>query len=266
MSGRTSVASAADWTTAWSTPSSVATRSAMPRARSARRSGFWRAASAIVEVFDVSKAVRCTHHAERASDAHRSPSVSRIVARARRTAGVWPPALRPYDRVVARGQVRTSVGGRCSAARCCCGALAAAARGGSGAGSARSERCRTCGYRYERQPGFLLGAVTINTIVTFGLLAGVLLVGTILSYPDIAVVPMLVASGVVAILVPIVFYPFSYTIWAAVDLAMRPLGPRGSRPMPPPTPASIRCADSSRRCLNEHSFEVTLLSSSPETL
>ena len=88
---------------------------------------------------------------------------------------------------------------------------------------AKVERCRTCGYRYEREPGFLLGAVTINTIVTFGLLAAVLLVGTILSYPDIAVVPMLIASGAVAILVPIIFYPFSYTVWAAVDLAMRPL-------------------------------------------
>ena len=88
---------------------------------------------------------------------------------------------------------------------------------------AKVERCQTCGYRYEREPGFLLGAVTINTIVTFGLLAAVLLVGTILSYPDIAVVPMLIASGAVAILVPIIFYPFSYTIWAAVDLAMRPL-------------------------------------------
>jgi hypothetical protein len=30
---------------------------------------------------------------------------------------------------------------------------------------------------------------------------------------------------VVAVVVPIVFYPFSYTIWAAVDLAMRPLDP-----------------------------------------
>jgi uncharacterized protein (DUF983 family) len=88
---------------------------------------------------------------------------------------------------------------------------------------AKEERCRTCGYRYERQPGFLLGALTINTIVTFGLLALVLLVGSILSYPDIAVVPILITALAVAILVPIVFYPFSYTIWAAVDLAMRPL-------------------------------------------
>jgi uncharacterized protein (DUF983 family) len=87
------------------------------------------------------------------------------------------------------------------------------------------DRCRTCGYRYERQPGFLLGAVTINTAVTFGLLAAVLLVGSILSYPDIAVVPILGAAVAVAVLVPVVFYPFSYTIWAAVDLTMRPLDP-----------------------------------------
>ncbi len=71
----------------------------------------------------------------------------------------------------------------------------------------------------------MLGAVTMNTVVTFGLLGAVLLVGSILSYPDIAVGPMLAASGVVAIVVPIVFYPFSYTIWSAVDLAMRPLEP-----------------------------------------
>jgi uncharacterized protein (DUF983 family) len=89
----------------------------------------------------------------------------------------------------------------------------------------KTERCRTCGYRYERQPGFLVGALTINTIVTFGLLAVVLVVGIVLSYPDIALVPILVAAAVVTVLVPIVGYPFSYTIWAAVDLAMRPLEP-----------------------------------------
>jgi uncharacterized protein (DUF983 family) len=90
---------------------------------------------------------------------------------------------------------------------------------------AKGTRCRTCGYRYDRQPGFMLGALTMNIIVTFGLLAAVLLVGSILSYPDIAVVPMLIVAGFVAIVVPILFYPFSYTIWAAVDLAMRPLDP-----------------------------------------
>jgi uncharacterized protein (DUF983 family) len=89
----------------------------------------------------------------------------------------------------------------------------------------RTDRCRTCGYKYERLPGFSLGATTMNMMVTFGLLAAVLVVGSVLSYPDIAAVPMLVASFAVALVVPIVFYPFSYTLWAAVDLAMHPLEP-----------------------------------------
>jgi hypothetical protein len=63
----------------------------------------------------------------------------------------------------------------------------------------------------------------MNTLVTFGLLALDVLVGSIVGYPDIAVVPMLVIGGIIAVVVPVVFYPFSYTLWAAVDLAMQPL-------------------------------------------
>lgn len=86
-------------------------------------------------------------------------------------------------------------------------------------------RCRRCGYRYERQPGFSLGAVTVNTIVTFGLLAAVLVIGVIVSYPDVAAVPILVVSLPIAVVVPAIFYPVSYTVWAAIDLAMRPMEP-----------------------------------------
>jgi hypothetical protein len=73
--------------------------------------------------------------------------------------------------------------------------------------------------------GFLLGAVTMNTIVTFGLLGIVLLVGSIATYPDIEVIPIVVVAIVVTVCVPILFYPLSYTLWAAVDLLMRPLEP-----------------------------------------
>jgi len=86
-------------------------------------------------------------------------------------------------------------------------------------------RCRACGYRYERQPGFSLGATTMNTIVTFGLIGVVLVVGVIASYPDVAVGPILAVAVPVAVIVPVVFYPISYTLWAAIDLAMRPLEP-----------------------------------------
>jgi uncharacterized protein (DUF983 family) len=125
---------------------------------------------------------------------------------------------------VARGEIRTDLWrmlGRALLRRCPrCGGAGWFRRWFS-----KTDRCRTCGYRYERQPGFLVGALAINTIVTFGLLAVVLIVGSILTYPDLAVVPIAVAAVAVAVIVPVVGYPFSYTIWAAVDLAMRPLEP-----------------------------------------
>lgn len=87
----------------------------------------------------------------------------------------------------------------------------------------RVPRCRSCGYRYEREPGFSLGAITINLMVTFALLAVVLAVGITWSYPHLAVVPILVVGGIVVLVLPVLFYPYSYTVWAAVDLLMHPL-------------------------------------------
>ena len=71
----------------------------------------------------------------------------------------------------------------------------------------------------------MLGAMTMNVIVTFFLLALVIVVGTVASYPDIAVVPMVTSGLAIAVGWPVFFYPMSYTLWAAVDLAMRPLEP-----------------------------------------
>jgi uncharacterized protein (DUF983 family) len=87
----------------------------------------------------------------------------------------------------------------------------------------RVDRCQTCGYKYERAPGFVLGEVTMNTIVTFGLLAVVIVVGIVITYPDVPTVPLMLAALAVAVVVPVVFYPFSSTLWAAVDLTMHPL-------------------------------------------
>src|SRR4249920_3777239 len=89
----------------------------------------------------------------------------------------------------------------------------------------RVDRCRSCGYRYERQDGFMVGAITINTILTFGAILVVLVVGMVVTYPDIAVVPIVTGCLFVAVLVPIVAFPFTYTIWGAIDLAMHPLQP-----------------------------------------
>jgi hypothetical protein len=71
----------------------------------------------------------------------------------------------------------------------------------------------------------MVGAVTINTILTFGVILVVLVVGMIVTYPDIAVVPIVTACVVVAVVVPVLAFPFTHTIWGAIDLAMHPLQP-----------------------------------------
>jgi uncharacterized protein (DUF983 family) len=96
------------------------------------------------------------------------------------------------------------------------------------------ERCPGCGCHFEGRPeeGFFLGAFTINLAIT----EGILLLGL---FAYIAVLaagggegpplwPVVMFAGVLAVAMPILFYPFAKTIWAAVDLALNSMeGSRG---------------------------------------
>ncbi len=86
----------------------------------------------------------------------------------------------------------------------------------------RYDRCRTCGLAWRREEGFELGALTMNTIVTFGALTLAMVVGFIATSPDIPVLPFVLALAGVAIVVPIIIYPFTYTLWLAFDLRVHP--------------------------------------------
>lgn len=70
--------------------------------------------------------------------------------------------------------------------------------------------------------GYELGAVVISTIITFGAIILAVAVGMILTAPDFAVVELLVLIVGISIVIPIVLHPISYTLWQAIDLAMRP--------------------------------------------
>lgn len=87
------------------------------------------------------------------------------------------------------------------------------------------ERCPRCGLRFERIEGHWSGDLGINTIVSFGALFLTLIIGFAVTYPDIPGVLLFVVAVLVALVVPIFFFPFSKTIWLAVDLMMRPLEP-----------------------------------------
>ena len=87
------------------------------------------------------------------------------------------------------------------------------------------DRCPRCGFRLERIEGHWLGALGLNSIVSFGAVLLAVVVGFIVTYEDesaTVAVGLIVAT---AIVVPLAFYPVSKTLWSAIDLAMRPLEP-----------------------------------------
>lgn len=104
------------------------------------------------------------------------------------------------------------------------------------------ERCGACGLRFERVVGQWFGSLALNTIVSFGALLAVVLGGFLLSWPEPPpVVPLLVAVGA-ALAVPVVFFPWSRTLWLALDLRLRPLEP-GELATPGDAPGAHRRED-----------------------
>ena len=88
----------------------------------------------------------------------------------------------------------------------------------------RRERCAGCGLRWERNyEGFMLGAMAISFITTGGSLLVTMAIGVIASYPQVALVHVLVSTVSVTLLVGIFGYPISYTLWQAIDLYLRPV-------------------------------------------
>lgn len=67
--------------------------------------------------------------------------------------------------------------------------------------------------------GFELGAATMGVFLTFGSIIVWMIASVVFSVP---LVPLLVVAGLFAVLVPIVSYPLTYSVWFGVDLTIRP--------------------------------------------
>ena len=84
------------------------------------------------------------------------------------------------------------------------------------------ERCPNCGYTFEREEGYWVAAIIINTAVIeaifFALFIGILVV----TLPDINWQAMLVAGLVTNGVFPFLFFPYSKTLWMAIDLYFHP--------------------------------------------
>lgn len=95
------------------------------------------------------------------------------------------------------------------------------------------DECPRCGLHFEREDGYWLGSVMINTGVTEGLFLVVFVLGMVLTWPDVPWTALLVIGVTLTILFPIMFHPVSRTTWVALERHVRnwsetelPLRPR----------------------------------------
>ncbi|MEX1218542.1 MAG: DUF983 domain-containing protein [Acidimicrobiales bacterium] len=85
------------------------------------------------------------------------------------------------------------------------------------------EECPHCGLVFGRLPGHWLGSWFLNSCVVQLVVVLVLIIGVATTWPE---PPMWIIGGLTAlsaVIVPFLFFPYSRTIWSAIDLAMRPL-------------------------------------------
>ncbi|MEX1218539.1 MAG: DUF983 domain-containing protein [Acidimicrobiales bacterium] len=92
------------------------------------------------------------------------------------------------------------------------------------------ERCPRCDLKFERIEGHWTGDLGINTIVSFGALLIVLLIGFLGFWPTPPITAIIIAAVCAAGLLPLAFFPFSKTIWLAIDVMMRPIESNEVRP------------------------------------
>jgi len=102
------------------------------------------------------------------------------------------------------------------------------------------ERCPGCGTVYDREEGYFLGAYAINLI--FALVVGLggallLIFGTPLRDASILWKEAIAVSFAVGL--PLLFFPFSRTVWIALDLVADPPPAEGER--------KLRAGDMTRR-------------------
>jgi uncharacterized protein (DUF983 family) len=93
-------------------------------------------------------------------------------------------------------------------------------------------RCASCGLAFDRgEPDHWLGAFAINWVAGEGIAAVVAIVVLAVWWPN--VVPGMLVGIALALLMPLLFFPFSRTIWLAFDLHFRPVEPGDGSTSPP---------------------------------
>ncbi len=83
------------------------------------------------------------------------------------------------------------------------------------------EHCPYCNWRYEREEGFFTGAMAINLVVSELLVAVVVIP---LAAAQAPIVPTIAFGIAMPVLLPLLGFRHSRSLWMSLDLLLHPLG------------------------------------------
>jgi uncharacterized protein (DUF983 family) len=78
--------------------------------------------------------------------------------------------------------------------------------------------CPRCGFHFEREEGYWTGAMIVNIGVCELWFAILFVLAIVATLPNIAWAPLLGVALLTNGLLPVVFYPWSKTLWMALDV------------------------------------------------
>ena len=84
--------------------------------------------------------------------------------------------------------------------------------------------CTSCGYLIEREQGYFVGAIYFNVIVTESLIIAAFVISTLILggfNPKIEIILL-----VLAVVLPVLFFRHSRSLWVAFDYLISPPVPR----------------------------------------
>lgn len=84
------------------------------------------------------------------------------------------------------------------------------------------DSCPTCGLVFNREEGFFLGAYAVNLLIAEFL--GMAAVAYLLIRTDFSLLAQEAIAVTVAVALPLLCYPFSRTLWMALDQFLHPTG------------------------------------------
>ena len=83
------------------------------------------------------------------------------------------------------------------------------------------DNCPVCGYHFEREEGYFTSAIAINIVISEFIVAAFVI--PLAANITVPMLPVMLTGLSLAIILPLLFYRHSRSLWVSMDLWLHPL-------------------------------------------